>query len=146
MNRENPEGPIRAACIPEPSVAPGKYIIQEAKDMARSTEQVLQHHSEALTGGDSRALMEDYAADAVLLTVDGAHVGTAAIAGFFAKMRSVLPNAKLSLTGHRVHGDFALVAWKADSDVVTIPYGVDTFVIRDDKIRLQTVWSTVVPK
>ena len=30
--------------------------------------------------------------------------------------------------------------WKAESDVATVPYGVDTFVIHDDKIKLQTVW------
>jgi hypothetical protein len=57
-----------------------------------------------------------------------------------------MPNAKLSDTGHLVHGDLVLVTWTGVSDVATIPQGVDTFVIRDDRIQLQTIWFTVVPK
>jgi ketosteroid isomerase-like protein len=114
--------------------------------MARSTEQVLQDHMSALLSGDFPALMADYADDAVLMTMDGANVGKAAIQGYFASALSAMPNAKLSLTGHVVHGDFVLVTWTGVSDVATIPHGVDTFVIHDDKIRLQTVWLTAVPK
>jgi len=36
--------------------------------------------------------------------------------------------------------------WPAESDVATISQGVDTFVIRDDRIRLQTMWFTATPK
>jgi ketosteroid isomerase-like protein len=114
--------------------------------MARSTEQVYEHHMKALLGGDFVALMADYADDAVLLTMDGANVGKSAIQGFFVNALSAMPNSKLSSTGHSVHGDYVLTTWVGDSDVATVPYGVDTFVIRDDKIRLQTVWFTVVPK
>jgi ketosteroid isomerase-like protein len=114
--------------------------------MARSTEQVLQHHDQALLKGDFRALMADYADDAVLMTMEGACVGKAAIQEWFAQALSALPNGKLTVTGHIVQGDFVLLTWTGVSDVATIPYGVDTFVIHDDKIRLQTVWFTAVPK
>ena len=114
--------------------------------MARTTEQVLQHHMEALSKGDFPALIADYANDSVLMTKEGANVGTAAIQGFFVTMQKVLPNAKLTLTGQRIQGDLVLVTWKAESDVATVPYGVDTFVIHDGKIRLHTVWSEIVPK
>ena len=114
--------------------------------MARSTEQVFQDHMKALLSGNFPALMADYADDAVLMTMDGANVGKAAIQAFFVNALSAMPNAKLSLTGHIVHGDFVLVNWTGVSDVATVPYGVDTFVIHDDKIRLQTVWMNIVPK
>jgi ketosteroid isomerase-like protein len=114
--------------------------------MARSTEQVFQDHMKALLGGELAAMMADYADDAVLMTMEGANVGKAAIQGYFVKSLSAMPNFRLSLTGHRVHGDFVLVTWTGVSDVATIPHGVDTFVIHDDKIRLQTVWIAVVPK
>ena len=67
--------------------------------MARSTEQVLQHHTKLSRKGTSLHHLHDYADDAVLMTKDSANVGTAAIQGFFVTMQKVLPNAKLTLTG-----------------------------------------------
>ncbi len=114
--------------------------------MARSTEQVFQDHSTALSKADFPALMADYADDAVFMTVDGARVGKAAIQGWFVSAMSANPNLKLTHTGHRVHDDYVLSTWTAESDVASIPYGIDTFVIRDDRIRLQTVWFAAIPK
>ena len=39
-----------------------------------------------------------------------------------------------------------LLKWSAESDVAKMPQGVDTFIIRDDKIQRQTMWFTAVPK
>ena len=114
--------------------------------MARSTEEVFQHHDQALSNGDFPALMSDYADDAVLMTMEGAVVGKAAIQEWFIQALSSMPNTTVTATGHRVHGDYILLTWTATSDVATVPNGVDTFVISDDKIRLQTVWFTTVPK
>jgi ketosteroid isomerase-like protein len=114
--------------------------------MTRSTEQVFQEHMKALLNGDFPALLADYADDAVLMTMEGANVGKDAIQAYFINALSALPNAKLSVTGHVVHGDFVLVTWTIVSDVATIPHGVDTFVIHDDKIWLQTIWLEVIPK
>jgi len=90
--------------------------------------------------------MADYADDAVLMTMDGVFVGTAAIQDFFVNALSAMPNLKLSATGVKVHGDWVLCTWTGESDVASIPNGVDTFVIRDDRIRLQTACFTIVPK
>ncbi len=114
--------------------------------MARSTEQVFQDHSTALLKADFPALMADYADDAVFMTMQGACVGKAAIQGWFVSTLTANPHMKLTLTGHEVHDDYVLVTWTAVSDVASIPQGVDTFVIRDDRIRLQTVWFAAIPK
>ena len=114
--------------------------------MERTTEEVLRHHSEALAAGDAAALMKDYAADAVVMTLEGANVGTAAIAAFFAKMQKAMPHARFSRTGICIKGEVVMTAWRADSDAGSIPNGVDTIVIRDGKIRLQTVWFSAAPQ
>jgi len=114
--------------------------------MARSTEQIFQDHMRALLNGDFPALMADYADDAILMTMDGANVGKAAIQAYFVNSLSAMPNTRLSPTGHVVHKDAVLLTWTGVSDVATVPHGVDTFVIHDDKIWLQTVWFTIVPK
>jgi ketosteroid isomerase-like protein len=114
--------------------------------MARSTEQIYQHHMNALANGDFPAFIADYADDAVLMTMEGAHVGKNAIQTYFVNALSAMPNSKISPTGHMVQGDFVLLTWTGVSDVATVPHGVDTFVIHDDQIRLQTVWFTIAPK
>ncbi len=114
--------------------------------MARSTEEIYQHHMTALMNGDFPALIADYGDDAVLMSMEGAHVGKAAIQAYFVNALSAMPNTKLSPAGHVLHGDYVLVNWTGTSDVATVPHGVDTFVIHDDKIRLQTVCFMVVPK
>lgn len=114
--------------------------------MARSTEQVLLEHVDALLRGDFPAMMADYADDAVLMTMNEANVGKEAIQGYFIRSLSAMPNAVMTPTGHKVHGDSALFTWTMTSDVAELPAGVDTFVIKDDKILLQTVWYMVVPK
>jgi hypothetical protein len=68
--------------------------------MARSTEQIFQDHMRALLNGDFPALIADYAADAVLMTMDGANVGKAAIQGYFVKRWRLYP---ISNCHHRTH-------------------------------------------
>ena len=114
--------------------------------MARSTQQVFNDHMDALARGDMPALMADYADDAVMLTIDQAYVGKAAIQGFFAATFAAMPHAKLTGTGLQVQGDYLLVSWTGDSDTVTVPNGNDTFYIHGDKIHMQSVWFTLLPK
>ncbi len=114
--------------------------------MARSTEQVFLDHTKALLSGDFANLMADYAEDAVLMTMDGPCAGKMAIGEWFGQTLSAYPDLKLSITSHRVHGDYVLVTWTGESGAMTVPHGVDTFVIRDDRIRLQTVWMDIVPR
>jgi len=90
--------------------------------------------------------MADYADDAVLMTMDGANVGKEAIGAYFINGASMLPNFRITSSQAQTVGDVVLMSWTADSDVATIPHGLDTFVIRDDKIVAQTVWNTIAPK
>ena len=113
--------------------------------MARSTKQVFDDHIAALESGDIANVMADYADDAILILPDGAVVGKAAIQAAFENLLQGSPNTKF--TGQDiVEGDTLLTIWSAESDTATMPQGVDTFVIRDGKIRRQTAWFVVNPK
>jgi ketosteroid isomerase-like protein len=99
-----------------------------------TTEEVLDHHMKVLANGDIAALMEDYAEDAVLIAGPEPAKGKAAVEGFFG---AVAANGGISVTEdvRVVEGDFAYIVWHSDQ----IPFGTDTFVVRDGKIVLQTV-------
>ena len=114
--------------------------------MARSTQQVVEDHVMALVSGDIARIMEDYADDAVLLMLDGGFVGKQAIGAFFESALQGMPNIQFSTGAVAVEGDTLIVQWSAESDTVSIPEAVDTFIVRDDKIQRQTAWTKMVPK
>ncbi|MHB1317588.1 MAG: nuclear transport factor 2 family protein [Anaerolineae bacterium] len=114
--------------------------------MARSTEQVFQDHVAALLRGDVEAIMLDYAPEAFLLAPQGVFAGLEAIRGYFSHAVANMPNPRMDLVGMQVHDDLVLCAWTATFDTGSIPNGVDSFVIRDDRIHRQTCWMSVVPK
>jgi ketosteroid isomerase-like protein len=114
--------------------------------MARSTQKVFEDHAMALASGDMDKLLADYAEDAIILTLDGSFVGKEAIRAFFEGTPASFPNLQITPVGLAIEGDTLVMYWSADSDTVSIPDGVDTFIIRDDKIQRQTVWIKAVPK
>mgnify|MGYP002063480520 CR=1 FL=1 len=110
--------------------------------MVRSTKQVFDDHIAALESGDIAKVMADYADDAILILPDGAVVGKPAIQAAFENMIQGSPNIKF-IGQDIVEGDTLLMIWSAECDTATMPQGVDTFVIRDDKIQRQTAWFVV---
>lgn len=114
--------------------------------VARTTQEVFDHHEAAFQSGDMAELMADYADDAVMLLLDNVAVGKEAIQELFGSLIGSFPGLNLSFDKTAVEGDLFLLEYSADSDVATIPNGVATFIIQDGMIQRQTEWMTVVPK
>jgi uncharacterized protein (TIGR02246 family) len=64
--------------------------------MARSPQEVFQHHAEALGAGDLEGIVDDYTDDAVLITPDGVWRGKDGIREAFTKLLADVPNADWS--------------------------------------------------
>lgn len=102
------------------------------------TRAVMEHHAEVLTAEamDDAALdelMSDYHDDAVFISnLGGVVSGAAAIRPLFA-VAAAMPG--FERTCIHVEGEVGYVTWKADG----IPFGTDSFVMRDGKIAVQTV-------
>jgi ketosteroid isomerase-like protein len=114
--------------------------------MARTTEQVFQAHVNAVMTGDVRKVLADYADDAILMTVDGAFVGKAALQSFFTDQFSGRPITKASIDKTVAEGDTMLVEWSAESELFLLRKAVDTYIIREDKILRHTTWFRWIPK
>lgn len=100
------------------------------------TKAVFDHHSEALQAGDLEELMKDYAEDSVVVTNLGGVVrGLDAIRAMFAPVADGGAPAGLENAVEHVDGEVAYVTWSAEG----IPFGTDTFVIKDGKILVQSV-------
>jgi ketosteroid isomerase-like protein len=116
--------------------------------MAADTSQVLKHHLEAFGAQDIEAIMEDYTADAVLITPMGTMRGhaeiRAAFVGFWADIFAAVES--FELTCEAVEGEVAYIVWSCESGTHSLPVGTDTFVIRDGKIVAQTFAGHIIEK
>lgn len=109
--------------------------------MARTMQQILEHHNRAVLSGDYEEMLEDYADDAVMITLKGTFRGKEAIKGVLENLLKNMPNMKpMKTSGDKllIEGDTLLLRWSAESDIATISNAVDTIVVKNDKIWRQT--------
>jgi len=106
-------------------------------NMARSTQEVLQHHLDALAAQDIEAVVSDYADDASLIAPDVTVTGTVALHDFFTEILKAMPGIIDALTIDRTEnvGEIAYIVWHAPGFA---PLGTDTFLVRDGRIVTQT--------
>jgi len=114
--------------------------------MARTPQQVFEHHGEALMAGDLDGIVDDYAEDAVFITPAGVLRGKDGVRQGFVKLLDDLPSADWELPTVLFEDDILLLEWKAESAKTKADDGIDTFVFRDGLIRVQTVRYTLVAK
>ena len=81
--------------------------------MARSPQEVFQHHAEALGAGDLDGIVEDYSDDAVFITPDGIKRGKDGIREAFTKLLADVPNADWALPTQIYDGDVLFLEWTA---------------------------------
>ena len=111
--------------------------------MARTPQEVFQHHVETLGGGDLDGIVEDYSDDAVFITPARVYRGKDGIREAFAKLLADVPDAAWTLPTVVYEGDVLFLEWTATSAATKVEDGIDTFVFRDGQIVVQTVRYTV---
>lgn len=114
-----------------------------------SAGEVLHHHLAAFGAGDTDGVLADYTEQSVLVTPNGSITGLAALReafdGFFAGLFA--PGTyEFTLDGERIEGDVALIWWHADCRDAVIPFGTDTFLVRDGRIAVQTFAAKIEPR
>jgi ketosteroid isomerase-like protein len=114
--------------------------------MARTPQEVFQHHGEVLMAEDLDGIVSDYADDAVFITPEGVLRGKDGVREGFIKLLGDLPGATWELPTQIYEGDVLLLEWKAESEHAKADDGIDTFVFADGLIRVQTVRYTLTRK
>jgi ketosteroid isomerase-like protein len=117
--------------------------------MARSTQDVLNHHLQSFGSGDLNGLLEDYTSESVFMTSEGAVVhGPEQMKGLFQALIAEFakPGASFSMSQMIVDGEIAFIAWSAETADNVYEMATDTFVVRDSKIVAQTFAAKVKPK
>jgi ketosteroid isomerase-like protein len=114
--------------------------------MARTPQEIFQHHAEVLIAGDIDGIVADYDDDAVFITPDGVKHGKAGVREGFEKLLSDLPSAEWAVPTQHFVGDVLFIEWQAVAASTQAVDGVDTFVFSSDGIRAQTVRYTLDQK
>ncbi|MGY1780252.1 nuclear transport factor 2 family protein [Geodermatophilus sp. SYSU D01036] len=111
--------------------------------MARTPQEVFEHHVAAIGAADVDAIAADYAEDAVLITPDQVLRGRDGVRQLFSTLLGELPDAAWEVPTRVFEGDVLFIEWSAVAEKARVLDGVDTFVFRDGEIRLQTVRMTL---
>ena len=114
--------------------------------MARTPQEIFDHHVQALGAEDLDGIVSDYADDAIFVTPDGVLRGKDGVRQGFVKLIGDVPGAQWELPTMIFADDVMLLEWKAECENVRVEDGIDTFVFRDGLIRVQTVRYTLIPK
>jgi hypothetical protein len=114
------------------------------KKTKKTTESVLRHHTQALLSRKLEELMKDYCEESVLCTPMGTSRGLKEIRDAFGAVLDGFPPeamAKMKTTTQEINGDYAYMLWSA---LPVVPFGGDTFHVKDGKILLQTFVGQIV--
>jgi hypothetical protein len=133
------------SAIPQCRLGPTSTSL-EANAMARTPEEIFQHHAEVLVAGDLEGIVSDYSDDAIFITPSGVQLGKDGVRQGFVKLLGELPNANWQVPTQLFEDDILLIEWNAESEHTKADDGIDTFVFRDGLIRVQTVRYTLVRK
>lgn len=107
--------------------------------MARTPEEVFQHHAQALGAGDLDEIVADYSDDAVFITPGGVRRGKDGVREGFIQLLADVPNAAWQVPTQIYEGDVLFIEWSAEAEKTRVEDGIDTFIFRDGQIRAQTV-------
>ena len=113
--------------------------------MARTPQEIFQHHASALIAGNIDEIVADYTEDAVFITPGGVLRGKDGVREGFTRLLADLPNADWEVPTQIYEGDVLFIEWTAVSEKARARDGIDTFVFTDDGIRVQTVRYTLEP-
>jgi len=104
----------------------------------KATEATFQHHLDTVLEGNIEGILEDYTDKSVLYLPTGPVRGLKALREFFISFMENKPEGfpeKFEIVRRDFEGELAYVVWKCGTSVLL---GMDTFIIRDSKILVQT--------
>jgi ketosteroid isomerase-like protein len=106
-----------------------------------TTEAVFAHHLQAVRDSDVDAIVEDYAADAIIMTTDGVFHGIDQVRMLFTNVFNGLPPEvprNLQVDRLDIDGEFVFILWSSGPVVQS---ATDTLCIRDGKIVMQSMFA-----
>ena len=111
------------------------------------SQKVLDHHLESFGQNDLEAVVSDYTEESIIITPDSTYKGLEQISSFFAGLFPSFPtdSTEISMKSIFVENEVAYILWDCTTPTLEVPFGTDTFIIEDGKIRIQTFAAVINP-
>jgi limonene-1,2-epoxide hydrolase len=108
----------------------------------------VEHHLEAFRKNDIDEIMEDFTEQSEVWTPEGAIIGLEAISSFFSYAFTLFPkdSTRLDIKQMIVKENKAYIVWNAESAIINVPIGTDSFEIKDGKILWQSTAIQIIQK
>jgi limonene-1,2-epoxide hydrolase len=121
------------------------FFMQTLQVTAQTT---VEHHLEAFRNNDIDEIMKDFTEQSEVWTPEGAIVGLEAISAFFSYAFTLFPkdSTRLDIKQMIVKGNKVYIVWNAESAIINVPIGTDSFEIKDGKILWQSTAIQIIPK
>lgn len=103
------------------------------------------HLALRLAGCAEEDIARNYAEDVVMLFAEGAAKGRQAVREGARRLAAELPNARFEILCEIVEGPYAFLLWRAEADGCDAVDGADSFVFRDGRIVMQSVFYRLRP-
>lgn len=114
--------------------------------MSRSTGEVFSDHLHLRAESKlEQDLERNYAEEVVLIHQFGVKRGRTGVRESAHRLQDQLRGGRYEYLTECVEGEYAFLLWRATSTSARIEHGVDSFVIRDGRIVMQTVHYEVLP-
>jgi ketosteroid isomerase-like protein len=111
----------------------------------RTAHEVFQRHAKAMIGGDLDDIVADYGDDATFITQAGVLRGKEGVREGLTRIFADLPAPRFDVHTRILDGDVLFLEWTGTATGSRAENGVETFLVRDGQIVLQTVHYTVLP-
>lgn len=112
----------------------------------RSTREVFEDHLSNRRRKETETdLQRNYASDVVVLSKYGIFIGHDGVRESVRILHEQLPDARYHYQTALDPGEMAFLEWSAVSDQAQVRDGVDSFYIRDGRIKVQTIHYTPTP-
>lgn len=111
----------------------------------RSPAEVFKHHAQAMVAGELDEIVADYSDDARFITQAGVLHGKEGVRQGFTSLFGDLPHPKFDVRTRILEGDVLFLEWSATAEGSRADDGVETFLVRNGEIVLQTVHYTPQP-
>lgn len=107
----------------------------------RSTREVFERHLQLRAEGRLEDdLLENYSSDVILMVESNVLKGHSGIRHSAERLKLQLPRGRYEFKAKLVEGEYAFLIWRAQSDLYSVEDGADSFVIRNGKIVMQTIY------
>jgi hypothetical protein len=112
--------------------------------MARTPQEIFDHHGTAMDRRNLDAILEDYTEQSVVITAERVYRGKREIRAFFSALLDALPQAEWAVPVMIFEGNILYIEWTVKSSGHNVSDGVDTFVFAHGAIAVQTARASFV--